>query len=117
MEDHATALEFRRTAGPFATGITVMSAQRPPVTGVTRRGDVAAGVRAWALAEQPGDYRNHYEWSKAAAERLVRERYGDVTIVRPPLVVGRRSDGTVAPHRRLHVPARGRDRSGASGGC
>jgi flavin reductase (DIM6/NTAB) family NADH-FMN oxidoreductase RutF len=29
MNEHATALEFRRTAGLFATGITVMSAQGP----------------------------------------------------------------------------------------
>jgi nucleoside-diphosphate-sugar epimerase len=38
------------------------------------------------------DYRNTYEWSKAACERLVRERPNTV-IVRFPIVFGRRSDG------------------------
>ncbi|WP_283133076.1 NAD-dependent epimerase/dehydratase family protein [Rhizohabitans arisaemae] len=58
---------------------------------------------AWAIGlngdvESPevGDYRNTYEWSKAGAERTVRGRFGPATIIRPPLVVGRRSDGAVA---------------------
>lgn len=53
-----------------------------------RRDDVASADLA--------DYRNTYEWSKAASERGVRAKYGEVTVVRPPLVVGRRSDGAVA---------------------
>lgn len=41
-------------------------------------------------------HRNTYEWSKAEAERLARARFARLTIVRPPLVVGRRSDGRAA---------------------
>lgn len=58
---------------------------------------------AWVIGltgdvESPelGDYRNTYEWSKAGAERIVRERFAPVTITRPPLVIGRRGDGAVA---------------------
>ncbi|MEU8175736.1 SDR family oxidoreductase [Microbispora hainanensis] len=44
-----------------------------------------------------GRYRNAYEWSKARCERLVLERHrGPVTVVRPPLILGRRSDGAIA---------------------
>jgi nucleoside-diphosphate-sugar epimerase len=42
------------------------------------------------------DYRNTYEWSKAGAERMVTEKFPSVTIIRPPLIIGRRSDGHVA---------------------
>ncbi|WP_165975279.1 SDR family oxidoreductase [Actinomadura rubrisoli] len=42
------------------------------------------------------DYRNTYEYSKAEAERVARSRYAPLTIVRPSIVVGRRSDGAVA---------------------
>jgi nucleoside-diphosphate-sugar epimerase len=56
----------------------------------------AGGLRGSVASEQPTDYRNHYEWSKAAAERLVRNRHRTVTIVRPPLIIGRRSDGYVS---------------------
>jgi len=42
-------------------------------------------------------FRNGYEWSKAAGEAMVTERHrGPLTIVRPPLVMGRRSDGRIA---------------------
>ncbi|MFE1802423.1 SDR family oxidoreductase [Streptomyces sp. NPDC059517] len=53
------------------------------------------GLRGSAGSERPDDYRNSYEWSKAAAEREAVERYG-ATVVRPPLVIGRRSDGAVS---------------------
>ncbi|MEV0408354.1 SDR family oxidoreductase [Actinoallomurus sp. NPDC050550] len=42
------------------------------------------------------DYRNSYEWSKAWCERVAIERYAPLSIVRPCLVIGRRSDGAVA---------------------
>lgn len=42
------------------------------------------------------DYRNSYEWSKAAAERWVRASFDQPVIVRFPIVIGRRSDGSVA---------------------
>ncbi|WP_432093092.1 SDR family oxidoreductase [Streptomyces sp. bgisy100] len=42
-------------------------------------------------------YRNGYEWSKARCEEIVTtEHRGPVTIVRPPLVMGRRGDGHIA---------------------
>jgi nucleoside-diphosphate-sugar epimerase len=42
-------------------------------------------------------YRNGYEWSKAACEQVVRDEHaGPLTIVRPPLIMGRRSDGAIA---------------------
>ncbi|GAA2112006.1 hypothetical protein GCM10009759_54410 [Kitasatospora saccharophila] len=42
-------------------------------------------------------YRNGYEWSKARCEETARELHpGPLTLVRPPLVVGRRSDGAIA---------------------
>lgn len=44
-----------------------------------------------------GRFRNTYEWSKARSEELVRARHqGPLTIVRPPLVFGRRVDGSIA---------------------
>jgi nucleoside-diphosphate-sugar epimerase len=55
----------------------------------------ALGLRGSTASAEPVDYRNHYEWSKAASERLVLERFPHLTIVRPPLLVGRRSDGRV----------------------
>ncbi|CAA9275476.1 MAG: hypothetical protein AVDCRST_MAG41-3205 [uncultured Corynebacteriales bacterium] len=56
----------------------------------------ATGTRGDVSSADLADYRNTYEWSKAAAERAVRARFGEVTVVRPPLVIGRRSDGAVA---------------------
>ncbi|MCX4745806.1 SDR family oxidoreductase [Kitasatospora sp. NBC_01287] len=42
-------------------------------------------------------YRNGYEWSKAQCERIAREEHpGPLTLVRPPLVVGRRGSGEIA---------------------
>jgi nucleoside-diphosphate-sugar epimerase len=42
-------------------------------------------------------YRNGYEWSKAVCEQVILEEHrGPTTIVRPPLVVGRRTDGRIA---------------------
>ncbi|MFJ8038934.1 SDR family oxidoreductase [Kitasatospora sp. NPDC096147] len=42
-------------------------------------------------------YRNGYEWSKARCEEVARtEHPGPVTVVRPPLVVGRSTDGRIA---------------------
>jgi nucleoside-diphosphate-sugar epimerase len=62
----------------------------------------AIGLRGDTSCEDRADYRNSYEWSKAAAERLVRDRWPDATIVRPPLVVGRRDDGRVVRFNGLY---------------
>ncbi|MEW2275048.1 SDR family oxidoreductase [Streptomyces griseofuscus] len=66
-----------------------------------------AGERGAAATEFDG-YRNGYEWSKAVCEEVVREEHpGPLTIVRPPLVVGRRRDGRIArfsgPYTLLHA--------------
>jgi len=49
-------------------------------------------------------YRNGYEWSKAVCEQvLLEEHRGPTTIVRPPLVVGRRADGRIARFTGLYT--------------
>ncbi|MFD3869336.1 SDR family oxidoreductase [Streptomyces sp. NPDC058623] len=56
------------------------------------------GVRAPEdlRGEEFEGYRNGYEWSKAACEEIVTgEHRGPATIVRPPLVLGRRGDGAI----------------------
>ncbi|MGC9665092.1 SDR family oxidoreductase [Planosporangium sp. 12N6] len=53
------------------------------------------------------DYRNSYEWSKANAERLARQRYPRLTVVRPALVAGRRTDGRAARFSGMYTLVRG----------
>jgi len=53
------------------------------------------------------DYRNMYEWSKARAENALRQRVDLLTIVRPPLIIGRRSDGRAARFTGLYTLLRG----------
>lgn len=67
----------------------------------------ALGLRGNVDSSDPGDYRNTYEWSKAQAERVVRETYLRATIVRPPLIVGRRSDGRAARFSGMYTLVRG----------
>lgn len=67
----------------------------------------AVGLRGDATSADLGDYRNTYEWSKAAAERLARELFPRLTIVRPPLVIGRRSDGRAARFAGMYMILRG----------
>jgi nucleoside-diphosphate-sugar epimerase len=56
----------------------------------------STGLTGSTESEDLGDYRNTYEWSKANAERLVRSTFPRFTIVRPPLIIGRSSDGRAA---------------------
>lgn len=56
---------------------------------------------------EPADYRNMYEWSKAQAERVVRAAARRLTIVRPPLVIGRRADGFAARFAGMYMVLRG----------
>jgi nucleoside-diphosphate-sugar epimerase len=56
----------------------------------------ATGLDGDGESPDIGDYRNAYEWSKAHAERLARECFSRLTIVRPPLIIGRRTDGRAA---------------------
>ena len=59
----------------------------------------------------PADYRNTYEWSKAHAERLARELFPQLTIIRPPLIVGRRLDGRAARFAGMYTILRGMTRA------
>jgi nucleoside-diphosphate-sugar epimerase len=56
------------------------------------------GPAAATPADSPYEgYRNGYEWSKAESERVVRAGHaGPLSIVRPPLVFGRSTDGAIA---------------------
>jgi nucleoside-diphosphate-sugar epimerase len=65
----------------------------------------AVGLRGDTSSDRLADYRNTYEWSKAGAERLV-ARHARHTIVRPPLIIGRRSDGYVERFSGLYVLTR-----------
>jgi nucleoside-diphosphate-sugar epimerase len=67
----------------------------------------AVGLRGDVESPDIADYRNSYEWSKAHAERLARERFANLTIVRPPLIVGRRADGRAARFAGMYTVLRG----------
>lgn len=56
----------------------------------------AIGLRGNGHSTSLDDYRNSYEWSKAQAERVASQRFTRLSIVRPPLIIGRRSDGRAA---------------------
>lgn len=58
-------------------------------------------------SDDPGRYRNMYEWSKARAEHVARECFKRLTIVRPPLVIGRRGDGRAARFAGMYMLLRG----------
>jgi len=62
----------------------------------------ATGLRGDASSDRLCDYRNTYEWSKAASERVAAE-HPRCTIIRPPLIIGRRSDGHVARFSGLYT--------------
>ncbi|MFC7308247.1 NAD-dependent epimerase/dehydratase family protein [Streptomyces monticola] len=53
----------------------------------------ATGLEGDVASHAPDAYRNTYEWSKAAAERLVHARRDSADIVRFPIVMGARADG------------------------
>jgi nucleoside-diphosphate-sugar epimerase len=67
----------------------------------------AVGLRGNTDSTEREDYRNSYEWSKAHAERLARDLFPRLTIVRPPLVIGRRGDGRAARFAGLYTVLRG----------
>jgi nucleoside-diphosphate-sugar epimerase len=67
----------------------------------------AVGLRGDVESPDPADFRNAYEWSKAHAERVARESFDRLTIVRPPLIVGRRSDGRAARVAGIYTVMRG----------
>ncbi|MGL4340007.1 MAG: NAD-dependent epimerase/dehydratase family protein [Rhodoglobus sp.] len=63
----------------------------------------AVGHRGDTASENLEDYRNTYEWSKAGSERVVDSLFDGCTIIRPPLVVGRRRDGSIARFNGLYT--------------
>ncbi len=67
----------------------------------------ATGLCGDGASTALSDYRNTYEWSKASAERLARASFSNLTIVRPPLVVGRRRDGRAARFAGMYTILRG----------
>lgn len=67
----------------------------------------ATGRAGTTESTELADYRNTYEWSKAAGERLATERFPHLTIVRPSLITGRRGDGRAARFAGLYVLLRG----------
>jgi len=67
----------------------------------------ATGLHGTTESSELSDYRNTYEWSKAAAERIAMEVFNDCTIVRPPLIVGRRVDGRAARFSGMYTLIRG----------
>jgi nucleoside-diphosphate-sugar epimerase len=67
----------------------------------------AGGLEDDVWSDDLGDYRNTYEWSKARAERRIREGFPNATIVRPTLIIGRRSDGRVARFSGMYILLRG----------
>ncbi len=67
----------------------------------------ATGLRGSVESAELEDFRNTYEWSKAHAERLARESFARLTIVRPPLIVGRRADGRAARFTGMYTILRG----------
>jgi nucleoside-diphosphate-sugar epimerase len=96
-----------------ATGANVASvgALEPLVAAETRVVHVstayATGLRGDVESADPADYRNTYEWSKAHGERVARETFANLTVVRPPLIVGRRSDGRAARFTGMYTLVRG----------
>jgi len=67
----------------------------------------ASGLRGDVESPDMSDYRNTYEWSKAHAERVAREAFSRLTVVRPPLIVGRRCDGRAARFSGMYTLIRG----------
>ncbi len=67
----------------------------------------ALGLRGGVESPAIEDYRNTYEWSKAHAERVARDSFARLTVVRPPLIVGRRSDGRAARFSGMYTLVRG----------
>jgi len=67
----------------------------------------ARGLRGSVDSSSLSDYRNTYEWSKAYAERVAREYFAGLTVVRPPLIVGRRDDGRAARFSGMYTMIRG----------
>jgi nucleoside-diphosphate-sugar epimerase len=109
-----TAANTRWTMSPdeaTAANVTSVQALAPLVSEGTHVIHVstayALGLRNSVESADPEDYRNTYEWSKAHAERVARESFPRMTVVRPPLIVGRRNDGRAARFSGMYTLIRG----------
>jgi nucleoside-diphosphate-sugar epimerase len=109
-----TAADVRWTMEPdeaVRANVRTVEALRPLVRPDTHVVHVstayADGLRGNIESTDPADYRNTYEWSKAHAERVARALFERLTIVRPPLIVGRRADGRAARFAGMYTILRG----------
>jgi nucleoside-diphosphate-sugar epimerase len=109
-----TAANTRWSMSPdeaTAANVTSVRALEPLVTADTHVVHVstayALGLRGDVESADLQDYRNTYEWSKAHAERVARETFARLTVIRPPLIVGRRSDGRAARFSGMYTLIRG----------
>ncbi|HEV7805577.1 MAG TPA: SDR family oxidoreductase [Solirubrobacteraceae bacterium] len=100
-----TADEALRANVVSLEALAALAAPDTHVVHVSTAAVVAPGRDAGST--DPDDYRNMYEWSKAHAERVARQRFERLTIVRPPLVIGRRSDGRAARFAGMYMLLRG----------
>jgi nucleoside-diphosphate-sugar epimerase len=109
-----TAADVRWSLSPEAArraNVDTVSALKPLVSAHTHVIHVST---AYALGHQGDvsspdldDYRNSYEWSKAHAERLAGELFPRLTVIRPALIVGRRTDGRAARFSGMYTIVRG----------
>ncbi|NJC74040.1 sugar nucleotide-binding protein [Planosporangium thailandense] len=94
-----------------AANVDTVAALRPLASPRTRVIHVstayAGGRRGDGSSPDLADYRNSYEWSKAHAERLAREAFARLTVIRPALIVGRRGDGRAARFTGMYTLLRG----------
>jgi nucleoside-diphosphate-sugar epimerase len=67
----------------------------------------ALGLDGSPESPERSHYRNTYEWSKAHAERLAAELFPRLTIVRPPLTIGTRTEGRAARFSGMYLILRG----------
>ena len=67
----------------------------------------ATGLCGTIASADVADYRNTYEWSKAHAERRAHALFPRLTIVRPPLIMGRRHDGCATRFAGMYTLLRG----------
>ncbi len=109
-----TAANTRWTMSPqeaTAANVASVRALKPLVGADTHVVHVstayALGLRGDVASTDLADYRNTYEWSKAHAERVAHEAFARLTVVRPPLIVGRRSDGRAARFSGMYTLIRG----------
>ncbi len=98
-------------AAAYEANVVTAQALVPLVSGRTHVIHIstafATGLRGSTASTQLKDYRNTYEWSKAYAERVAQAIFPRLTIIRPPLIMGRRADGHAARFSGMYTLLRG----------